>query len=328
MSRYVKRPSCLAGLMAGLLLTVVPAAAQTPSFSSAPIRMIVGFPAGGTIDVVARLLAEQMRGDLNTQIVVENITGAGGQIGAQALKRAAPDGHTLMVAPDHTMVVVPLTIANPGFDVFTDFKPVGQIADYSGGLAVGAGSDVRDLDGFFKKIQADPNAGNIGIPAAGSKPQFALLGVARDKKVNINLVPYRGSVPLVQDLLGGHLPAGTTALGDFLEQHSSGQLRIIAITDEKRVSLVPNIPTALEQGYALKINLWLGMFAPAGTPDPVMAALTASMLKAVGQPVVTEKMKAFAFEPRPKPAAGMTEEMRADMAYWKPLVEASGWVKQ
>lgn len=332
MPSLIKMPLRMAGLIAGLLLaassTMSPVAAQTPSFSGNPIRLLVGFPAGGTIDVVARLLAEQMRGDLGTQILVENTTGAGGQIAAQALKRATPDGHTLMVAPDHTMVVVPLTMANPGFDPLVDFSPVGQIADYSGAMAVGAGSDVRDLDGFIKKVQADPKLGSVGIAAAGSKPQFALLAISREKKVSLNPVPYRGSVPMVQDLVGGHLPAGITALGDFLEQHAGGQLRIIAITDEKRVPQLPDVPTALEQGYPMKLNFWLGMFAPAKTPDAVMSALSAAMMKALAQPMVIERMKALAFEPRPKPPAGMTEEIRADMKYWGPLVEASGWVKQ
>ena len=318
----------MAGLVAGFFLAAGPVAAQAPSFSSSPIRLLVGFPAGGTIGVVARLLAGQMRGDLGTQIVVENMTGAGGQIAAQALKRSAPDGHTLMVAPDHTMVVIPLTMINPGFDPLVDFAAVGQIADYSGAMAVGAGSDVKDLDGFLKKIQADPKLGSVGIAAAGSKPQFALLAISREKKVSLNPVPYRGSVPMVQDLVGGHLPSGITALGDFLEQHAGGQLRIIAVTDEKRVPQLPNVPTAVEQGYPMKLNFWLGMFAPAKTPDAQMAALSASMLKALAQPAVTERMRALAFEPRPKPPAGMTEEITADMKYWGPLVEASGWVKQ
>lgn len=318
----------MAGLIAGLFLAAGPVAAQAPSFSSGPVRLLVGFPAGGTIDVVARLLAEQMRVDLGTQIVVENMTGAGGQIAAQALKRSAPDGHTLMVAPDHTMVVIPLTMINPGFDPLADFAAVGQIADYSGAMAVGAGSDVKDLDGFLKKVQADPKLGSVGIAAAGSKPQFALLAISREKKVSLNPVPYRGSVPMVQDLVGGHLPSGITALGDFLEQHAGGQLRIIAVTDEKRVPQLPNVPTAVEQGYPMKLNFWLGMFAPAKTPGAVMAALSASMLKALAQPAVTERMRALAFEPRPKPPAGMTEEITADMKYWGPLVEASGWVKQ
>ena len=316
-------------MFAALLFAALPAWAASPAFvSGGPVRILVGFPAGGTIDIVARLLAENMRHDLGVQVVVENTTGAGGQIAAQALKRAAPDGHTLMVAPDHTMVVIPLTIAQPGFETYADFAPVGQIATYVGALAVGAGSDVKDIDGFIQKVRANPKLGSVGIAAAGSKPQFALLAISREKGIALTPVPYRGSVPMVQDLVGGHLPAGITALGDFLEQHAGGQLRVIAITNEARASQLPAIPTAMEQGYPMKLNFWIGMFAPAKTPDDTLAMLSASMTKALGDPKVIERMKALAFDPRPTSPTGMTQEMRADTKYWTPLVEASGWVKQ
>jgi len=316
-------------MLAAGLFACAPASAASPAFSSGgPVRILVGFPAGGTIDVVARLLAEHMRQDFGVQFVVENTTGAGGQLAAQSLKRSAPDGHTLMVAPDHTMVVIPLTIAHPGFDAFADFAPVGEIATYVGALAVGAGSDVKDMDGFLQKVRANPKLGSVGIAAAGSKPQFALLAISREKGVALTPVPYRGSVPMVQDLVGGHLPAGITALGDFLEQHAGGQLRVIAITNEARAPQLPAIPTALEQGYPMKLNFWLGMFAPAKTPADILDMLSASMTKALGDPQVTERMKALAFDPHPSSPAEMTAEMQADMKYWAPLVEASGWVKQ
>jgi tripartite-type tricarboxylate transporter receptor subunit TctC len=315
-------------ILAAVLIACCPAPAVSATFGNGgPVRILVGFPAGGTIDVVTRLLAEQMRQDLGVQVLVENITGAGGQLAAQALKRAAADGQTLMVAPDHTMVVIPLTIAQPGFEV-ADFVPVGQIATYVGAFAVGAGSDVRDIDGFIQKVRADPKLGNVGIAAAGSKPQFALLAVSREKGVALLPVPYRGSVPLVQDLVGGHLAAGITALGDFLEPHAGGQLRVVAITDEQRTPHLPTVRTAVEQGYPMKLNFWIGMFAPAKTPDHALALLSASMTKALGNPQVIERMKALAFDPRPASSAAMTEAMRADTKYWAPLVEASGWVKQ
>ncbi|MDF2115485.1 tripartite tricarboxylate transporter substrate-binding protein [Roseiarcaceae bacterium H3SJ34-1] len=315
-------------ILAAGLFACLPAFAASPAFvSGGPVRILVGFPAGGTIDVVARLLAEQMHRDLGVQVLVENTTGAGGQLAAVALKRATPDGHTLMVAPDHTMVVIPLTIAQPGFEI-ADFAPVGEIATYVGALAVGAGSDVKDIDGFIKKVRADPKLGSVGIAAAGSKPQFALLAISREKGVALTPVPYRGSVPMVQDLVGGHLPAGITALGDFLEQHAGGQLRVIAITNQDRTSQLPTIPTALEQGYPMKLNFWLGMFAPAKTPADILDMLSASMTKALGDPQVMERMKALAFDPHPSSPAEMTTEIQADTKYWAPLVEASGWVKQ
>lgn len=315
-------------LVSGWMLAAAGLLAGTASAADGPIRILVGFPAGGTIDVVARMLGERMGQRLGVPVAVENLTGAGGQLAAQALKRAQPDGRTLMVAPDHTMVIVPLTVRNPGFDALTDFAPVGQVATYVGALAVGAGSPVKDLAGYFRQVKAEPASGSVGIASAGSKPQFALAAIARQQQVGLNPVPYRGSIPLVQDLVGGHLPAGVTALGDFTENHLAGRLRVIAITDEKRSPSLPDIPTATEQGYPIQLNFWLGMFAPAGTPQPAMQRLGEALTQALAQPEVRQRMAALAFEAQPGTGAAMQQAIRADMQRWAPLVEATGWVKQ
>ncbi len=316
-----------AALIAVSLLPGAPASAQTPALSGGTVRVLVGFPAGGTIDVVARLVAQQMGQDLGASFIVENLTGAGGQIAAQALKRAAPDGRTLMVAPDHTMTIIPLTMAQPGFDPLTDFAAIGRIAEYASAMAVPASSGARDLDGFFRQARADAKSGSVGIPSPGSKPEFALIASAKEKNVTLTAVPYRGSAPLVQDLAGAQLPAGITALGDFLPLNGT-QLRVIAITSAARAPQLPDVRTAAEQGYPMKTNAWIGMFAPARAPDAVVAALTASMAKALAAPVVIERMNVLAFDPRPSSPEVMADEIRADAAYWGPLVSASGWVKQ
>ena len=321
------RRKLVATLIAAPLLSALPQTLRAQS-SGAPVRILVGFPAGGTIDVVARVLADRMKEDLGVPVVVESRVGAGGQLAAQALKAAAPDGKTLMIAPDHTMVVVPLTLKDPGYDTARDLMAVGQVARYVGAFAVSGNIGVRNFTEYLAWARANPALANVGIPAPGSKPHFGMLALARETRVALTTVPYKGSAPLVQDLLGGQIAAGTTALGDFLEHHAAGKLRIIGVIDPRRVPQIPEVQTFAEQGFKLDLNYWLGMFAPAKTPGPVIERVNAALSKALAQPDVRERMVKMVFEPAGGSPGAMTDVMQADTRYWEPLVKASGWTMQ
>ena len=321
------RRKLVATLVAAPLLSALPQTLRAQS-SGAPVRILVGFPAGGTIDVVARVLADRMKEDLGVPVVVESRVGAGGQLAAQALKAAAPDGKTLMIAPDHTMVVVPLTLKDPGYDTARDLMAVGQVARYVGAFAVSSNLGVKNFTEYLAWARANPALANVGIPAPGSKPHFGMLALAREARVALTTVPYKGSAPLVQDLLGGQIAAGTTALGDFLEHHAAGKLRIIGVIDPRRVPQIPEVQTFAEQGFKLDLNYWLGMFAPAKTPGPVIERINAALSKALAQPDVRERMVKMVFEPAGGSPGAMTDVMQADTRYWEPLVKASGWAMQ
>lgn len=297
-------------------------------FPSGPVRILVGFPAGGTIDVVAREVAEQMREQLGVPVNVENLTGAGGQLAARALKRAAPDGRTLMIAPDHTAVILPLTLASPGFDVNADFAPIGLVADYAGALAVSQASGIQDMAGLLAAAKTDAQKGVIGVSAAGSKPQFQVDAMNRQLGVPLSTVPFRGSVPMVQDLAGGHLTAGITALGDFLEFHRAGRLKIVAMVGQRRSTLLPDIPTTTELGYPMRIDFWVGMFAPAGTPAATVARLNEVLGKALGSAKVQRRMGELVFEPRPSTPQQLRERIAEETKRWAPIVAGSGWTRQ
>ena len=322
MSRFYKSAVLLCALA---LLAASPALLRA---QGGPIRILVGFPAGGTIDVVARVLAERIKDDLGAPVVIESKVGAGGQIAAQVLKTAAPDGRTLMLAPDHTMVIVPLTLKEPGYDPLRDMVAVAQVARYIGAFAVAANVPAKNFTEYLAWARANPASANIGIPAPGSKPHFGMLALARETGAKLTTVPYKGSAPLVQDLLGGQIAAGTTALGDFLDHHAAGKLRIIGVIDPRRVALIPEVPTFLEQGYKIDLNYWLGMFAPAGTPAPLVERINAALGKALANPEVRERMTKIVFEPAFGSPAQLTALMQADARYWEPLVKASGWVLQ
>ena len=315
---------------AGLLTACVVASttAWAQDSNSGPIRILVGFPAGGTIDVVTRQVAEGMQRIVGAPILVETVAGAGGQLAAQALKRAAPDGRTLMVAPDHTAVIIPLTLINPGFNMQTDFTPVGMVANYAGALAVSQASGIKDIAGFLAQVKINPQTGNVGVSAPGSKPQFQLAALAREQRVELNAVPYRGSVPMVQDLAGGHLTAGITALGDFLEFHRAGKLKVIAMTGDERSAVLPDVPTAAELGYPLRMNFWIGMFAPTGTPKATIERLNQALNETLGTKAVQDRMANLVFEPRKSTPAELSSRIAAETKVWEPAVMASGWTKQ
>lgn len=314
--------------MKRLLLAALITLACATASAQAPVRILVGFPVGGTIDTVARVLAEQMKDDLGAAVVVESRPGAGGQIAAQALKQAAPDGRTLLISPDHTMVMLPLTVKAPGFAPLTDFAPVAQVARYPGGLAVSPATNVRNLAEYFAWAKANPAQANVGIPAPGSVPQFFVLLLSREAGAPLSPVPYRGSAPLVQDLLGGQIAAGTTALGDFVEHHAAGKLRVIAVLDQKRSPLMPEVPTFIEQGYRVDWEYWLGAFAPIGTPQPAIERINVALGRALARHEVRERMQRIVFEPAHGTPAQLADKIRSGIAYWEPHVRASGWVLQ
>ena len=315
-------------VLAALATAAGPLLAQPTFPLSGPVRILVGFPAGGTIDVVARLLADRLKDELGVPVVVESRVGAGGQIAAQALKAAAPDGRTLMLAPDHTMVVVPLTLKNPGYDVARDFVPVAQVARYLGALAVASSTGVKNVAEYVAWLKANPGQASVGVPAPGSLQQFSLATISRAAGVPITAVPYRGSTPLVQDLAAGQIPAGITALGDFLEFNTAGKLRVIATIDTQRAPQLPDVPTFTEQGMKLDFNFWLGMFAPAGTLPGTVQRVNAAIARVLAQTDVRERMVKLVFEPVTGTPAALTERIAIDTRYWEPVIKSSGWIAQ
>lgn len=308
-----------------LTLPMAPAFAQS---DKGPIRMLVGFPAGGTIDVVARILSEHLKDELGTTVIIDSKPGAGGQIAAQALKAAPANGRTMLLSPDHTMVMTPLTIKNPGFQTLTDFAPVGQVARYAGGFAVASNVEARNLDQYFEWVKADKARGNIGVPAPGSIPQFFVHVLGQQAKAMLVSVPYRGSAPLLQDLMGGQIGAGTTAVGDFMEAHTAGKIRVIAVLGSQRSSVLPGVPTFTEQGYKIEWEYWLGMFMPAATPTAEIQRVNAALRKVLARPDVRERMNKIVFEPASGSPDDLARLVRAGTAQWEPVVRSSGWIPQ
>ena len=290
------------------------AAATTAFAQGAPIRILVGFPPGGSTDVIARHLAQGMQQELNRTVIVENRGGAGGQIAAQALKASPPDGRTLFLSNSHTVAMIPLTILNPGFDTAKDFLPVGLVAinpDVLGINPAVIGKPTAGLREFAAWANENPGKGNVGVPAPASAPDFAVGVIAKALNSDLKSVPYRGDGPVVQDLVGGQIPGGIGSVGAMLPYAKTGKIRIVAVNGTSRLALLPDVPTYAEQGVkGYEDVIFTAMFAPAGTPPALIQSYNTVITKLVKSPEFAEKLSALGITA----ASSTPEELAARVA--------------
>jgi len=294
-----------------------------------PIRVLVGFPPGGSTDVVARIMTDRLRESLGRPVIVENKPGNGGQLAAQQLKAAAPDGTTLMLTIDHTHVTIPLTFKEPGYDPLKDFTPVVGVAQYYNAMAASSKAGIKDLKELAAFLKANPAQANFGIPAAGSIPQFAGLIVARSLKVDMTPIPYKGGAPLVQDLIAGQIPLGFGSLTELIEHHRAGRLRVLAVSGTQRAKAAPEIPTFQELGLkGIDKNPWLAFFGPAGLPPAFVERFNAAVRGAMNAPEVRERFVSLGVEAAPTTPAELRQWVQDALAHWGPVIRDSGYVLQ
>jgi tripartite-type tricarboxylate transporter receptor subunit TctC len=311
-------------LLAGLFTF---AAGLAQAQGSTPVRILVGFPPGGGTDAIARTLAEKLKDQLGAPVVVENKAGAGGQIAAQALKAAAPDGTTYFLSHDHSISILPLVTKNPGFDPATDFVAVAGLATFANAMALSSGTPAKSLPEYMAWIQANGGKDTIGIPAPGSIPEFLVSMVGSRYKVDVQAAPYRGGAPMMADMLGNQIKAGVASVPDFIENHRAGKLRIVAVIGDKRQAVLPDVPTFAELGVAGLEDLpYYGFFAPAGTPAPVLERFNQSLARVLAMPDVREKLVAMGLTVGYQPQAQFTSRVRTYTQNWDKIIKASGFV--
>jgi len=294
-----------------------------------PIRVLVGFPPGGSTDIVARIMSDKMRELLGRPVIVENRPGNGGQVAAIQLKNAAPDGTTVMLTIDHTHVTIPLTFKEPGYDPLKDFTPIAGVAQYYNAMAASSKTDIRDLKGLAAWMKANPSQHNFGIPAAGSIPQFAGLIVGKSLGVEMLPIPYKGGAPLVQDLIGGQVPIGFGSLTELIEHHRAGRLRVLAVSGTQRARAAPEIPTFQELGLkGIDKNPWLAFFGPAGMPSPIVININAAVRAAMDTPEARERFLTLGVEAAPTQPEGLRAWVEDALKHWGPVIRDSGYVLQ
>jgi tripartite-type tricarboxylate transporter receptor subunit TctC len=295
-----------------------------------PVHVIVGFPAGGGTDVIGRILADRLRGPYASTVLVENKPGAAARIAVEYVKNAEPDGSVMLFTPDFPITVYPHSFRSLNYDPLRDFTPVApttrSMLTYNVGPAVP--ESVKTLAEFVQWCKANPSKAAYATTAAGGTPHFVGMMLAAAAGVAMTPVHYRGGAPALQDLAGGHLPAGVNPISESMPLAKAGRIRILAVTGSRRAAFLPEVPTMAESGYDVVINSWLGVFVPAKTPTEIVNALSAAISDAVKSPLMIENLARVGNEPGFQTPAEFAATVRSDIARWGPIVKASGFVAE
>lgn len=311
-----------------LLAAALPTAAQAQD--RRPLRMLIGFPPGSGLDLMARLVAERLPGKLGGRpVVVENRAGGGGRIAAEALARMPGDGSAIMMAPIVVPVFFPFLYANLPFDPLKDIAPVAMVTSFTFALAVRADHPARNLEEFVAWAKEQGDRASYGSLSAGTPAHF--LGVMFNRAAGTQMVhvPYRGSGPLVVALLGGELPCGFTTTASMVPHLQSGALRAIAVTGAHRSPLLPEVPSFAESGLDLaemgRAEMWYGLFAPGSTPAETVNATAEAVLSIVADPEVAQRLVALDLAPRPLGPVAFSAAIAEDVARWGPIIRSTGF---
>jgi tripartite-type tricarboxylate transporter receptor subunit TctC len=312
------------GLTAALLFTGLAHA------EPATIKLMVGFPPGGGSDAIARVLADKLKDQLGTNVIVENKAGAGGQIAAQALKAAPADGSVLFLSHDHTISILPLTMKNPGFDPAHDFVPVAGFATFVNGLALSGGTPARSYKEYLAWVREHGKGkGTVGVPAPASVPEFLVKVIGQKNGLDLQAAPYRGSAPMMADMLGNQIAAGVGSVPDFIENQKAGKIRIVAVIGPKRQALLPDVPTFAELGlHGFEDLPYYGIFAPKGTPKAVLERYSEALAKVIALPEVHDRLTAMGLTVGHMTSEQLGQREHAYSQSWAKIIKASGFEAQ
>ena len=292
------------------------------------IKLMVGFPPGGGTDAIARLLAEKLKEPLGANVIVENKAGAGGQIAAQALKAAPADGTVLFLSHDHTISILPQVVKNPGFNPAQDFTPVAGFATFVNGLAVSGGTPAKSFNEYVAWVKSK-GKDTVGVPAPASVPEFLVKVIGEKYKLDLAAAPYRGSAPMMADMLGNQIAAGVASVPDFIENHKAGKVRMVALLGKDRQALLPDVPTFAELGLTGFEDLpYYGIFAPAGTPKAVVDRTSDAVAKVLAQPDVKAHLTAMGLTVGHMTPQQLGAREKAYTATWARIIKASGFQAQ
>jgi len=293
--------------------------------NKAPLRIVVGYPPGGATDRVARIVADKLQARMGSPVIVENKPGAGGRLSAQQVKNLPASQPTLLLANPAAMVVAPLVFADSGYDPEKDFRPVSEVNRYEFGLAVASAVPVKQLSHLFAWLKANPQQANFGVPATGSLPHFFALMLGEAAKVPVEVVGYKGSGPLLTDLMGGQVPIAVDTLDTQIAQHEAGKLRVLATSGEKRSPMAPGIPTLRELGVDLVGTGWNTLFAPQSMAPATVQRLSQLVQEVMKDADTQQKFAASNLVPVVSSAEDTARMLRAYRAQWAPVVQRSGF---
>ncbi len=295
------------------------------------LRVVNGFAPGGTADVVSRRVAEKLHPAYAASAIVDNRTGAGGQIAVQFVKAAAPDGATALLTPMSMLGIYPHTYKKLPYDPVADLAPVSTGAIFDYGFAVGPAvpDSVKTVPQFLAWCKANPSKASFGSPAAGSSPHFIGILLGKAGGVDLVHVPYRGTQPAVMDMVAGQIPAVSGPVGEFIQYVQAGKCRLLATSGAKRNRFVPGVPTLVEQGYKdMALNEWFGFFLPAKTPADIVQRLNAAIRAALAQPDVVEGLAQVGLEAQATSPQELAAMLYADTERWRAIVKKVGFTAE
>ena len=290
-----------------------------------PLRLVVGYPPGASSDTLTRLIADKMRVSLGRTVVVENKPGAVGIVANLAVKAAPPDGTTLLMTPLANMVAFPHSYAKLDYDPFKDYVAVAELAAFDLALGVVTEVPARTLADYVALAKTGDAYANFASAAAGSLPHFFGLMFAKAAGLQLTHVPYKGTASVMQAMTSGEIPAAVLNIADWGMLAQAGKGRMLAVSGARRLPQYPDVPTFKESGYDIEGSAWYALFAPAGTPPPIVDKLAAAAIDAVRQPDVRQKLEPLGLEVTGLGPAEMTRILRADYDKWGPVIRASGF---
>ncbi|MGH6638671.1 MAG: Bug family tripartite tricarboxylate transporter substrate binding protein [Polaromonas sp.] len=292
-------------------------------------KILVGFPAGGTTDALARRIADKLRGGYANNVVVENKPGAGGQIAVTTLRDSPADGSVMLLTPSSMLSIYPFTYPRLPYKL-DDVAPVSVGCFFSHGFGVGPAvpDSVKTIKDFLAWAKANPDKANYGSPAAGSMPHMVAALLNKITNSDLKHVPYRGSAPGIQDLLGGQISAMSSPVGDYLPYLKSGRLRLLAISGTQRSPFAPDVPTYREQGHPITVLEWYGFFLPAKATPQTLRRAAAYLQPALAQPDLVSSMAQLGMEVKSSTPEALSELLKADAEEWRRLIKQIGFTTE
>ena len=316
---HLSRRAALACSLA--VLASAPAVAQEPSYPSKPITIVVGYPPGGSTDLTGRVVATELGNRLGVPVVIENIGGAGGAIGAQKVASAAPDGYTLLVGASNEIAINKLVTKKVKYDI-KDFTAIGLIASQPLVLVASTGSGVKNLAEFTQKVSKNPGKFSYGSSGVGTSLHLAGEMIKEQGKLFMTHIPYRGVAPLTNDLMGNNLEYGVFVLSSGLPHIKSGKVIALGTTEAKRSAAAPDIPAISEsaQYKNVDIGVWFALMAPAHLPKPVFDKLKKALNEALQAPELRKKLESSGSTVS-SPSVNIDKFLAAEVAKYKQIVE-------
>jgi tripartite-type tricarboxylate transporter receptor subunit TctC len=292
------------------------------------IRIVVGFPPGGATDAITRAIADRLPNLLGQPVIIDNKPGVGGRMAADAVLAAPADGLTFMVAPNATPTFQMLVFGKDvKWNILKDFAPVAALASYPLGMGVALNTGATNAREFIDWVKKNPGKGSFGTPGLGGQNAFLGVQLAKTAGIDLPVTPYKGSPPMVTDLVGGHVPSAISLMDGMMAHHRSGKIRVIGIFTKERSPLMPEIPTFAEQGIDVTSGEgWTGMWARAGTPAAEIQRMQKAVQQALQMPDVKELLSQRLWvHPHFRTGTEMEALQRAELAHWEPIIKASGF---